>query len=195
LIVRDDAAIFTFPTGAERIAVFVAWRRDALDRVRADVEHAFYEVADRAPEFAARLRNGRREERFYGATDLPNFVREAHGPGWALVGDAACHKDPMMALGICDAFRDAELLARAIDAGLSESCSVGDALAQYDRQRIAATMADYRENIGRAHLGPAPPDLLAMRARLRADAQAARLFYLAQERMIATPAAVDGVSR
>jgi len=195
LIVRDDAAIFTFPTGSELIAVFVAWRREALDRVRADVEGAFYEVADRAPEFAARLRNGQREERFYGATDLANFVREAHGPGWALVGDAACHKDPMMALGICDAFRDAELLAQAVEAGLSGSCSVDEALARYDRQRIAATMADYHENIGRARLGPAPPDLLAMRARLRSDARAARLFYLAREGMIAVPAAVDSVSR
>jgi flavin-dependent dehydrogenase len=195
LIVRDDAAIFTFPTGADLIAVFVAWRREALDRVRADVERAFYDVADRAPEFAARLRNGQRQERFYGATDLPNFVREAHGPGWALVGDAACHKDPMMALGICDAFRDAELLARAVEAGHSESCSVDEALAQYDQQRIVATMADYRENIGRAHLGPAPPDLLAMRARLRSDAEAARQFYLALEGMIAAPAAADGVSR
>ena len=192
LIVRDDAAIFTFPTGADLVAVFVAWRREALDRVRADVERAFHDVADRAPEFAARLRNGRRQERFYGATDLPNFVREAHGPGWALVGDAACHKDPMMALGICDAFRDAELLAQAVS---SESRSVDAALAQYDEQRIAATMADYRENIGRAHLGPAPPDLLALRARLRNNAEAARQFYLEREGMIPAPAAVDSVSR
>jgi 2-polyprenyl-6-methoxyphenol hydroxylase-like FAD-dependent oxidoreductase len=101
----------------------------------------------------------------------------------------------MMALGICDAFRDAELLARAVEAGLSESRSVDEALAQYEQQRIAATMADYRENIGRAHLGPAPPDLLAMRARLRSDAEAARQFYLAQEGMIAARAAADSVSR
>ena len=79
--------------------------------------------------------------------------------------------------------------------GLSESCSVDVALEQYDQQRIAATMADYRENIGRAHLGPAPPELLAMRARLRSDVEAARQFYLAQEGMIAAPAAGDSVSR
>ena len=40
-------------------------------------------------------------------------------PGWALVGDAGYHKDPNTAQGITDAFRDAELLAEAIDAGLA----------------------------------------------------------------------------
>ena len=33
------------------------------------------------------------------------------GPGWALVGDAGYHLDPITAQGMLDAFRDAELLA------------------------------------------------------------------------------------
>jgi hypothetical protein len=49
------------------------------------------------------VRAGKRQERFYGASDLPNFYRTPDGPGWALVGDAGVHKDPFMALGICDA--------------------------------------------------------------------------------------------
>ncbi len=36
------------------------------------------------------------------------------GPGWALVGDAGYFKDPYSAHGITDAFRDAELLTRAV---------------------------------------------------------------------------------
>lgn len=189
LIVRDDAAIFTFPTNEGLVAVFVAWRREAFERVRANVEDAVRNVAERAPDFAERFRNGRREERFYGATDLPNFIRKAHGPGWALVGDAACHKDPMMALGLCDAFRDAELLACALDDGLSGRQPLGAALDAYDRQRIAATMPDYRENLGRARLQPPPPELTQMRARLRHDAEGTRMFYLAREGMIDANAA------
>ena len=42
---------------------------------------------------------------------LFNHVREAAGPGWALVGDASEHRDPITGHGITDAFRDAELLA------------------------------------------------------------------------------------
>jgi len=45
------------------------------------------------------------------------YLRQAHGPGWALVGDAGYFKDPATAHGITDAFRDAELLARAVAAG------------------------------------------------------------------------------
>ena len=67
--------------------------------------------------WASMVRAGERVDRLYGATQLPNFVRKAYGPGWALVGDAGCHKDPFLALGVCDAFRDAELLADALDRG------------------------------------------------------------------------------
>ena len=61
------------------------------------------------------------------------FFRLAHGPGWALVGDAGYFKDPLTAHGITDALRD-ELLARAIDAGSDE------AFVQYQEQRDAASL-------------------------------------------------------
>jgi flavin-dependent dehydrogenase len=47
----------------------------------------------------------------------PGFVRQAHGPGWALVGDAGSFLDPLSTHGITDALRDAEMLARALAAG------------------------------------------------------------------------------
>ena len=92
------------------------------------------------PALSERVRAGRREERFFGASDLPNFLREPYGPGWALVGDAGCHKDPFLALGICDALRDAELLAEALDEGLSGRRPMDLALADYERRRNEATL-------------------------------------------------------
>lgn len=53
--------------------------------------------------------------RFFGG--VRGYLRQAHGLGWALVGDAGYFKDPATAHGITDAFRDAELLARAVAAG------------------------------------------------------------------------------
>ena len=53
-----------------------------------------------------------------GAISLPNHIRRAWGPGWALVGDAAMHRDPVTGHGITDAFRDAELMARTLDDAL-----------------------------------------------------------------------------
>lgn len=45
------------------------------------------------------------------------FLRQCHGPGWALVGDAGYFKDPITAHGITDALRDASLLAEAVARG------------------------------------------------------------------------------
>ena len=85
-------------------------------------------------------------------TDLPNFFRTAHGPGWALVGDAGRHRDPFLAHGIADAFRDAELLAEAIDVGLSGLRPLDEALADYERHRNAGSHAELR-----AHHPPGQP--------------------------------------
>ncbi len=51
----------------------------------------------------------------------PGFIRQAYGPGWALVGDAAFFQDPLSTHGITDALRDAELLSRALAAGDTDS--------------------------------------------------------------------------
>src|SRR4029453_18033642 len=53
-----------------------------------------------------------------GRLALPNHIRRAVGPGWALVGDAGYHRDAVTGHGISDAFRDAELLATALDRAL-----------------------------------------------------------------------------
>ncbi len=72
--------------------------------------------------------------RLQGFAGHAGFFRQAHGPGWALVGDAGYFKDPLTAHGITDALRDAEMLAGAIDAGSDE------ALADYQEQRDAASL-------------------------------------------------------
>jgi flavin-dependent dehydrogenase len=74
------------------------------------------------------------QSRLRGFPGHAGFFRHAYGPGWALVGDAGYFKDPLTAHGITDTLRDAELLARAIDAGSDE------ALAEYQEQRDAASL-------------------------------------------------------
>jgi flavin-dependent dehydrogenase len=140
-------------------------------------------VLDLVPEIAERIRAGRREERFAGATQLPNFVRTPFGPGWALVGDAGCHKDPFMALGIRDALRDAELLADAVTDGLSGRRPLDAALADYERRRNEATLPGYRENLVAARLDP-PPEQPALLAALRGDQAAVNHFFKARQGMV-----------
>ena len=81
-------------------------------------------------------------------------------PGWALVGDAGLHKDPFIALGVCDAFRDAGLLADAIGDGLS-SRPMQEALAEFEAKRNAASASDFDQNIAEARFAPVPARLSA----------------------------------
>jgi flavin-dependent dehydrogenase len=181
---HQGRVVFAFPTNDGLFAVFIAWPRAELDTVRADIEGRFMEALDGVPELAGRVRGGWREERFRGATDLPNFLRKPYGPGWALVGDAGCHKDPFLALGVCDAFRDAELLADSLDEGLSGRLPLAEALEQYERQRNEATLPEYQQNVQLARLQPPPAEVLGLRAALRGNQDDTNMFFLATEGMI-----------
>jgi flavin-dependent dehydrogenase len=72
-------------------------------------------LASASPSLAERVRDGDITAPIRGAARYPNHVRQAFGPGWALVGDAGYHRDPVTGHGITDAFRDAELLATHVD--------------------------------------------------------------------------------
>jgi 2-polyprenyl-6-methoxyphenol hydroxylase-like FAD-dependent oxidoreductase len=182
--VRGRSVIFAFPTNDALSAIFIAWDVAEFARIRQNVEAAFLQALQSVPAFAERISAGRREERFYGTADLPNFFRKPYGPGWALVGDAGHHKDPYLALGVCDAFRDAELLASAIHAGLSGAQPLTESLAAYEANRNAESMPLYRENLYMAQFQPMPQDLLALRAALRGNQEQTNKFYMAREGMI-----------
>ena len=66
-----------------------------------------------------------------------------------------------------DAFRDAELLTDAIDAGLSGDRPPKRALADYERNRDEATAETYQTTIQFAHLEPPPPEMQPLFEALR----------------------------
>ena len=89
---------------------FRACRGDLAAGLRAGLLRASPGLADEVA--AARI-----VTRPIGFAGLPGYLRAAHGPGWALVGDAGYFKDPITAHGITDALRDAVLLSDAVAAG------------------------------------------------------------------------------
>jgi flavin-dependent dehydrogenase len=182
--VRGNRVIFAFPTNDGLFAVFVAWPRGELSRVRSDIEGHFMAVVDHVPALSERVRNGRREERFRGISDVPNFLRKPYGAGWALVGDAGCHKDPYLALGICDAFRDAELLVDALDDGLSGRTPFDGVLANYEVCRNAETLPDYRRNLQAARFEPLPAEVARLRRAVHGDRDATNRFLMTIEGML-----------
>ncbi|HEY9336890.1 MAG TPA: hypothetical protein VIQ79_20800, partial [Kribbella sp.] len=89
------------------------------------------------PGLGRRVRADRVTAPVRGAVDLPNYLRRPDGPGWALVGDAGYHRDPITGHGITDAFRDAELLATALDHSLRDPKVERAAMASYQDVRDA----------------------------------------------------------
>jgi flavin-dependent dehydrogenase len=174
---REGRMVIAGPTNDGQAVVTAFWPRAAFRRVRADVEGSFLDAVAAAPSLAERMRAGRRADRFYGAADLPFFFRRPFGPGWALVGDAGYHKDPITAQGISDAFRDAELLAGAIDDGLAGRRPLEDALADYERRRNEAALPIYELTHQLAALEPPAPDMQALFAALRDDPEQTGRFF------------------
>jgi flavin-dependent dehydrogenase len=105
-----------FPTHHGQGCVWVCCPAARVGGLRGGMVEPFLRLLGRvSPTLAERAHKGRVMVPVRGAVRLPNHIRRATGPGWALVGDAGYHRDPITGHGITDAFRDAELLARAID--------------------------------------------------------------------------------
>jgi 2-polyprenyl-6-methoxyphenol hydroxylase-like FAD-dependent oxidoreductase len=85
---------------------------------------------------------------------LPSgYLRQAYGPGWALVGDAGHWLDPISTHGMTAALRDADLLSAAILAG--EPPEIGLARYQAVRDRLSLPMLELTDRIAAYRWTPA----------------------------------------
>lgn len=160
--------IVTPPTNDGLTCIIAMAPADEFPRFREDIEGFFLASLELVPSLAARVRSAQRVERFVGGA-FPNFFRKPHGHGWALVGDAGYHKDPYTAQGISDAFRDADLLSEAIDAGFSGQRPLEDALADYERTRNESALAEFHATCDRAAMEPPTPEMLGFFQALRGN--------------------------
>jgi flavin-dependent dehydrogenase len=160
-----------FPTHDGQACIWVctpaadagAVRRGAGSRVE-----AFGELLERsAPQLAERLRHTRRTSPVLGVLRQPNQLRQASGPGWALVGDAGYYRDAVTAYGISDAFHHAEALAVALDRALGASAEEEEAaaLAGYQQQRNQA-LAEIFEITWRLSAYPPVPAFVELQKQL-----------------------------
>ncbi|MBI3303773.1 MAG: FAD-dependent monooxygenase [Deltaproteobacteria bacterium] len=174
---RDHRLVGALPTNDGLVLIFVGWPHQEFHEFRADIKGNFLKTLDLVPGLAARVRNGMQVERFMGTADLPNFFRKPYGPGWALVGDAGYHKDPLTAQGFTDAFRDAELLSEAIDDGFAGRRPLLEALAEYERQRNAAALPMYEFTCELATLEPPSAEQMQLFAALRGNQAETNRFF------------------
>jgi 2-polyprenyl-6-methoxyphenol hydroxylase-like FAD-dependent oxidoreductase len=166
---RPERMIITAATNDDRALVIVYYPAAEFDLVRRDVEGSFLRAVDIVPSLGDRVRAADRVDRIFGTADLPFFFRRPYGPGWVLVGDAGYHKDPITAQGITDAFRDAELVADALDDVLRGRRPFDDVLGEYEALRNEAVMPMYGFTQELAALAPPSEDMQRLFAALRDD--------------------------
>jgi 2-polyprenyl-6-methoxyphenol hydroxylase-like FAD-dependent oxidoreductase len=155
--VRPHRGWAVVPTHDGLTVVIVARPIAEFEENRKNIEENYFKTFDLVPAFAERIRSAKREAQFSG-TSVSGYFRKPFGSGWALVGDAGYNKDFIPAMGILDAFRDAELCANAMDETFSGKRTFEDALSAYQRIRDQQVLPMYEFTYQIAPLHPPPPD-------------------------------------
>ncbi len=153
LYAAPGIGIGVYPTNGGLTCLAVAWPVDTFGDFRRDVEGGVRRSADAVGDLGRRVEAATRVERFKGTRDVPNFFRSCQGPGWALVGDAGHHKDPITGQGMSDAFADAEILTEYID---EELCHTNrfDGETAYESRRNASAKEAHDATCRMARLRP-----------------------------------------
>jgi 2-polyprenyl-6-methoxyphenol hydroxylase-like FAD-dependent oxidoreductase len=179
LYVRDHHAFGGAPTNDGLHLVMVNWPASEFPAVRKDPEGYVWRALESAPDFAKRVRAGRREEKWYGTAGVPGYFRKPYGPGWALVGDAGYNRDPITAQGISDAFIDAERLAEVVTVTLAGEGAPDESWSAHEAARNERVGPMYEFTTHLAALEPPPPDMQALFRAVRGNQDATNAFLSA----------------
>jgi 2-polyprenyl-6-methoxyphenol hydroxylase-like FAD-dependent oxidoreductase len=175
------------PTHDGLTVLGVGWPVEEFHANRRDIEGSYLAAIDLDQRFAEQVHRASRESRFVGTAELPGYFRKPYGPGWALVGDAGYHKNPITAMGISDAFRDAELLASAVDESLERGRSYEDAMVEYQRGRDRDVAAMYDLTDEFARIQPPPSDMQQLLGAIHGNQDATDAFIGVQAGTVPPP--------
>jgi flavin-dependent dehydrogenase len=154
---RPNRSFAAWPTNDGLTLLVGGWRLSEFEENKKDIEGNFQKMLDLAPEFAERVGDAKREDRFYGAF-VENYFRKPYGPGWALVGDAGYNRDFITAQGISDAFRESELCANALHDWFAGTRSFDEGMTEYQSERDKV-IPMYEFTCNYAMLNPPPPEM------------------------------------
>jgi len=131
----SNVAAGVIPTNSGHCVFAALPRQQFAATFRGDIMGGFLQVLEmNSPRLRADIDRGKLIGRLRGFGGATSYLRQCHGPGWALVGDAGYFKDPLTAHGITDALRDAQLLAGSIVTGGTR------ALETYQHERDAQSL-------------------------------------------------------
>lgn len=140
------------PTNGGETCVFAATTPEQMRALRRlGRAEAFSAVLRRAsPVLAERVQDASAPlVALHGWAGTRGWVRRPFGPGWALVGDAGCFRDPISTHGMTDALRDAEILSAAVVETMSGRVPEAVAMSEYQvlRDRLALRLFDVSDRI------------------------------------------------
>lgn len=158
---RAGRLVLVWPTNDDLTCVYVAWPHAEFPSVRRELASNFAAALDLVPGLRDSVESGRQEQPFAGTGYLPNQYRRSAGPGWALVGDAGHFKDPSTGMGMSDAFIAADLLAEAVDQGLTGRVPIDDSLAAFERRRDELAANGFELTLSTARLAALSPRMEA----------------------------------
>jgi 2-polyprenyl-6-methoxyphenol hydroxylase-like FAD-dependent oxidoreductase len=154
LYLRARRAIGVWPTNDGLTVILLSLPIADHAYFRSDIAGNFMATLDTIGNLGERVREARQIGRLRGSGHLPNRFRKPYGVGWALVGDAGFVMDPITGQGMSQAFRDAELLADAVQAGFGEGGDLLKALRGYETKRNRSALPAYRVAVEQAKLEP-----------------------------------------
>lgn len=185
--IRPGRSFAAWPTNNDTTLVIAGWPYDEMEANKKDIEGNYHKTLDLAPEFAARIRSAKREERFVGMA-VPNYFRKPFGPGWALVGDAGYNRDFITAFGIMDAFHQAELCTTALHRFLSGTAAYEVAMGQYQSARDERALPMYDMTLKLAAVDqPPPPEMQHLLAAVHGNPEACDAFARLNAGVITPP--------
>lgn len=159
LFFRPGMAMATLPTNDNKHIVVVQLPICKFQGFQGNVHQNFLKCVDRVSRLGEEVRHGEQAGHFRMAPDQFGVHRHPWGRGWALIGDAACHKDSVTAQGISDAFHDAHTLAIALTQAFAGQRTFAAALHTWEGERNARILPVYTRAAALADLeGPDPEE-------------------------------------
>lgn len=153
---HGDEALYAFPGDGDTACIALSVPVARFDEARGDLDTLWHERLPRHPGIAQRVAatTPSGDGRLRGTRGMPNWVRRAGGPGWALLGDAGLHLDPWTGRGMDFAATHARFLARAILASAAGADQATE-LARYQAERDAHALGTYQFTVdGARDLAP-----------------------------------------
>ena len=138
-----DEVAYVFPSDDGVTCLAVSVNLDEYERLRHDLRNRFDALLVRHRGLWDRYERSQPVGRLLGSGPQPDYVLQAAGPGWALVGDAGMHQDPWSGQGMDCAGVSAALLAESfLEAGGSDRW-----MERYERRRDERMLEIFHQTV------------------------------------------------